>query len=72
MKEFAVTFFICLVTSYVILFFCADFILGNLFGMLTVFSLIAAAVITAFAELYGKIDKLEKRLTGLENTDDKK
>ena len=69
MKGFAVTFFICLVTSYVILFFCADFILGNLFGALAVFSLITAGAITWFTELSDRIEKLEKKIEQLEKSE---
>ena len=69
MKGFAVTFFICLVSSYVILFFGAQFILGSLLGALTVFSLIAAGAITWFTELSDRIEKLEKKIEQLEKSE---
>ena len=62
MKDFVVTFFICIVTSYVILFFGAQFILGSLWGALVVFSLITAGAITWFVELSHRIEKLEKKI----------
>ena len=69
MKEFAVTFFICLVTSYVILFFGAQFILGSIWGALVVFSLIIAGAITWFVELSKRIEQLEKKIKQLEKSE---
>lgn len=60
--------FICLVTSYVILFFCADFVLENLFGALAVFSLIMAGAVTWFTELSNRIETLEKKIEQLEKS----
>ena len=66
MKEFAITFIICLISSYVILFFGGWIIFENLLGALCAFSLIMAVIISWNMSLSEKIEKLEKRIKELE------
>ena len=66
MKDFAVTFIICLISSYVILFFGGWIIFENLLGALCAFSLIMAVFISWLMNLSDKIEKLEKRVKELE------
>ena len=65
-KDFAVTFIICLFSSYIILFFGGWLIFENLFGALCAFSLIMAVLISWLMNLSDKIDKLENRVKELE------
>ena len=66
MKDFLVTFVICLITSYVILFFGGWIIFENLYGALVAFSLVMAVLISWLMSLSDKIEKLEKRIQELE------
>ena len=65
-KEFAITFIICLISSYVILFFGGWIIFENLWGALCAFSLIMAVIISWNMSLSEKTEKLEKRIQELE------
>lgn len=66
MKDFAITFIICLISSYVILFFGGWIIFENLWGALCAFSLIMAVIISWNMSLSEKTEKLEKRIKELE------
>ena len=64
--NFISVFAICLIVSYVLLFFFGSFVLGNIFAAMAVFAFIAAIFITVSVSLSDKIEKLEKRISELE------
>ena len=64
--NFISVFAICLIVSYVLLFFFGSFVLGNIFAAMALFAFIAAIFITVSVSLSDKIEKLEKRISELE------
>ena len=64
--NFISVFAICLIVSYVLLFFFGSFVLGNIFAAMALFAFIAAIFIAVSVSLSDKIEKLEKRISELE------
>lgn len=59
---FVATFLICLLISFVGMFFLGALIFESIIGMVVFFAFIAAVLITCLVNLSDRIDSLEKRL----------
>ena len=69
MKDFVSVFFMCFVGIFFFLMFGFG-LFNSLWGIIAVAAFLMAAVITAFAELWKKVEELEGRIRALEKMED--